>query len=88
MIGTTTAKGNTAYLHVFRWPGETACIAGVGNEVKSARLLATGQEAKVTRASNGRVIMSGLPADPPDPYDAVIALELDGPPSSLPMGPL
>lgn len=85
IIGMTTAKGNTAYLHIFRWPGEEAVIAGVANKVKSAYFLATGQEVKVSYRSNGRVVLSGLPADPPDPYDTVIALELDGKPASLPM---
>ncbi len=88
IIGTTTAKDHTAYLHVFRWPGEEACIAGVDNEVKSARLLATGQPCTITRASNGRVNIGGLPTDPPDPHDAVIALDLDGTPRAIPMGPL
>lgn len=88
IIGTTTAKGNTAYLHVFRWPGEEAYIAGVDNEVKSARILTTGQTARISRASNGRLILRGLPADPPDPSDTVIALELDGPPRAIAMGPL
>jgi len=88
IIGATTAKGNTAYLHVFRWPGETACIAGVDNAVESARLLATGQRFEVSRASNGRLYIHGLPSEPPDPNDTVIALELDGPPRALPMGPL
>src|SRR5262249_39689508 len=55
IIGTTTAKGSTAYLHTFRWPGPEACIAGVGNEVLSARLLGSERHIKVERASNGRV---------------------------------
>lgn len=88
IIGLTTARGSTAYLHIFRWPGEEACIAGVANRVLSARLLATGQEVQVETASNGRVFLRGLPAEPPDPYATVIALELDGPPRELPIQPL
>jgi len=83
MIGITTAKGNTAYLHVFRWPGEQACIAGVKNKVLSARILATGKKAKVEQTQNGRVFIKDLPENPPDPYDTVIALELDGKPEAL-----
>jgi len=82
IIGVTTAKGNTAYLHVFRWPGTEACIAGVKNEVKSARVLATGQEAEVEKGENGRLFIRGLPLDPPDAHDTVIALELDGKPEA------
>ncbi len=59
IIGTTTARGNTAYLHVFRWPGEEACIPGVKNKVKSARVLATGQRPRVLKRPNGRVILKG-----------------------------
>jgi alpha-L-fucosidase len=89
IIGITTAKANTAYVIVFRWPGEEACIADVGNEVKSARVLVTGKPCEVARGSNGRVYLRGLPAAPPDPYATVIALELDGPPKLLPFkGPL
>ncbi len=51
-------------------------------------MLATGQEAKVARASNGRVYLRGLPEAPPDPHDTVIKLELDGPSRGMPMGPL
>jgi alpha-L-fucosidase len=77
-IGVTTCRGNTAYVHVFRWPGETACVAGVGNRVKSARVLATGQTARVEQ--RGDRLFLDLPKNPPDPHDSVIALELVGEP--------
>jgi len=82
IIGVTTARANTAYLHVFRWPGEEACIAGVKNEVKSARVLCTGQRAEVEKKESGRLFIRGLPFDPPDAHDTVIALELDGEPEA------
>ena len=77
MIGTTTGKGNTAYLHAFRWPGEEACIAGVRRKVKSARVLATKQRAQVEQKGE-RLFIRGLPKNPPDRDDAVIALEMGG----------
>lgn len=80
MLGLTTAKGDTAYLHVFRWPGTEACIAGVANTVRRAHILATGLEVGVEQPPNGRLILTGLPEDPPDAWDTVMALELDGPP--------
>lgn len=80
MIGMTTVKGDTAYLHVFRWPGEVACVAGVAPGVKSAVILASGQEVEFEYRPNGRLILKGLPENPPDPYDTVIAIKfVDGP---------
>jgi len=83
MLGLTTAKGNTAYLHIFRWPGREACIAGVGNQVRSARLLGSKAKLKVARDDDGRVIIKNLPARPPNPYDSVVALRLDGKPRAI-----
>jgi len=82
LLGACTAKGDVAYLHVFRWPGREACIAGVKNKVKSATLLATGLRADIEQPGNGRMILRGLPLDPPDAYDTVIKLQLDGPPEA------
>ncbi len=84
MIGMWTAKGNNAYLHVLRWPGEEACVTNVGNRVRSARVLATGTRAQIEQLPNGRLFLRGLPNRPPDRHDAVIKLTLDGPPKHLP----
>jgi len=78
-IGVTTCRDRTAYVHVFRWPGETACVAGIGNRVKAARVLATQQEAYVDQQGD-RLFIRGLPRNPPDPHDSVIALDLAGRP--------
>jgi len=80
MLGIFTAKGTTAYLHMFRYPGTVAAIAGVANKVKSARLLGSKRKLKVERGVDGRVIVKGLPATPPNRYDSVIAFKLDGRP--------
>lgn len=81
-VGTFTAKASKAYVHVFRWPGREICIAGVGNDVKDAYMLATGEYVKFSKM-DGRVFLRGLPARAPDPYDTVIVLELDGKPRGL-----
>ena len=81
MIGLTTAKASTVYLHVFRWPGEEACIAGIKNKVRSARLLATGQEAEVVQKGD-RLFLRGLPRKAPDPLDSVIVMRLQGAPQA------
>lgn len=84
IIGMTTAKGNNAYLHIFRWPnvGE-ACVCNIKNEIKSATILQTGRKVQVERKSNNRVYLKGIPVEPPHPYDTVIRLELDGKPEAL-----
>jgi alpha-L-fucosidase len=78
MLGLTTAKGNIAYVHVFHWPGEEACIPGVVPNIVSAYILSTGKELEISYRSNGRLILRGLPEAPPDPYDTVIVLKFDG----------
>jgi alpha-L-fucosidase len=83
MLGTCTAKGNRVYLHIFRWPGTEACITGVKSKVRSARLLAGGKKVKVEQDGKGRLLLKGLPKLPPDPYDSVIALELEGRPKAF-----
>lgn len=78
-VGPVTAKGNTAFVHALRWPGKRITVARVGNSVKSAYLLATGKEVRFVQEGS-RVHLEGLPVLPPDPYDTVIALELDSEP--------
>ncbi len=82
-VGITTAKGNSAYIHVFRWPkqGEVT-VPGIKNKIKSAKVLATGQKAKVVTGSNCRTFFKCLPKTPPDPYDTVIKLVLEGKPEA------
>ena len=82
MCGMVTAKGNKAYLHVFRWPGKELTVAGIKNKVLSAQILATGEKAKVEQTENGRVFIKGLPNNLPDKHNTVIVLELDGKPET------
>jgi alpha-L-fucosidase len=74
-----TRKGNTLYMHVHFWPGSTAVIGGLMNQVKSARLLASGQEVKFEQ-DRFRVRFVNLPANPPDDPITTIAIECDGEP--------
>lgn len=82
MLGMSTVKGNNAYLHIFRWPGNAATIPGIKNKVISASILATGRKVKAETAGNGLVRLTGLPVAPPDKYDTVIKLVLDGKPAA------
>lgn len=81
-VGPITAKGDKAYVHALRWPGRRITVAGVGNTVSGAYILATGEEVRVKQEGD-RVFLEGLPLLPPDPYDTVIVLELDGSPRGV-----
>ena len=69
-----TRTGNTLYMHIHFWPGSTAAIAGLMAPVKSARLLATGQEVKFEQ-DRLRIRFLNLPANAPDSPVTTIAIE-------------
>ncbi|MFB3829614.1 MAG: alpha-L-fucosidase [Bryobacteraceae bacterium] len=74
-----TRKGNTLYMHVHFWPGESVSLGGLRNKVLSAKLYASGKPLKFTQ-DEWRVKFTGLPATPPDDPVTVIAIECDGEP--------
>ena len=78
-LGLASRKGNRVFLLIQRWPGSTLPFAWCGNKVVSARVLATGQEARIEQAGD-RVWLHDLPAFPPDPWHNVIELGLEGEP--------
>lgn len=73
--------GTIAYTAYYFWHGPETVIAGVGNQVKRVRLLATGEQI-VFRQSGARVMLVGLPEMRPDILP-VIAMELDGAPRGV-----
>ena len=75
-----TIKGNTAYIHILCWPVENATLTGIKNNVLEVRILATGEEVAHEKTDDGKLFLKGLPQNPPDPYDTVIVLELEGKP--------
>jgi alpha-L-fucosidase len=78
-IGRQCVRGSTVYLHVLYWPGQTLHLSGLDNRVRAARYVAGGQP--IAFAQQGEhITLTGLPAQPPDPYDTVIALEVEGMP--------
>jgi alpha-L-fucosidase len=74
-----TRKGNTLYMHVYFWPGETVALGGLTSQVKSARLLSSGKEVKFEQEPF-RVRFTGLPEKAPDEPVTTIAIECDGVP--------
>jgi alpha-L-fucosidase len=74
-----TRRGNTLYAHVHFWPGTTVVLAGLRNKVLSAKFLATGRPVEF-KQDELRVLLTGLPARPPDDPVTSFALELDSEP--------
>lgn len=83
-LGLASRVKDRVYLLIQRWPGRTAPFAWCGSKVKSARVLTTGQYARVEQKED-RVWLHDLPPYPPDPYLNVIELTFEGEPrASLP----
>ena len=80
VFGATTVRDNVAYLHLFLWQPGQMVLAGLTNKVLAARCLTTGEMVRFEQRGD-RLFLNGLPSEPPDPHDTVIALELDGPPA-------
>jgi alpha-L-fucosidase len=78
-LGMETRVGDKVYLLVQRWPGSTVPIAWCGSKVKSAKLLANNQFAKIEQKGD-RVWLHNLPEYPVDPYLNVIELTFEGGP--------
>lgn len=78
-LGMTCRVNNKVYLLIQRWPGTTVPLAWCGSKVKSARLLITGQYARIEQKGD-RVWLHDLPLSPPDPWLTVIELTFEGEP--------
>ena len=73
--GVTTKKGSTVYVHVLNWQDASLLVPSVGGPVKSARYVKTGAKADVRNVAEGVILT--IPPAAVDPYDTVIALELN-----------
>jgi alpha-L-fucosidase len=78
-VASFTRQGNTLYVHVYAWPGETFGIGGLRGKVLSAKMHPSGTPVRYDQ-SEFRVRLDGLPESAPDPLVTVIALEMDGVP--------
>ncbi len=79
--GASTRKGNTIYLHVFNWLDDPLRLPAISEKVRRARVL-TGGEAKVRQSADRLEI--AVPEDARQPFDTVVALELEGDAGRLP----
>lgn len=83
-FGRVTRKGDTLYLIIRFYPPDGVLrLPGLATDIATATLLTTGQRLPVARYEGGWVL-TGLPAESPDPLFPVIRLELAGPPARLP----
>lgn len=76
--GGCTVKGNRLYLHVFDWLTEPLVLEGLQNRVKAAYLLRDRTPIEVRQEGTRLTILPA--ALVPDPYDTVIAVEVEGTP--------
>ena len=75
-----TRQGNTLYMHVHFWPGETVALGGLQSKVLSARLLHGGKPVEFQQ-ERFRVRFTGLPKTAPDEPATVLAIECDSEPA-------
>lgn len=75
--GGSMAKGNSIFIHVLEWPGETLTLPALalGRQITGNAVL-TGGSATVNQSATGVSIT--LPAADRDPVDTIIRLDLDG----------
>jgi alpha-L-fucosidase len=73
--GVTTRKGDTVYVHVLDWDDRTLSLPALPKRVKSARMLKGGARVAVQQTPAGLALE--LPEGARDPYDTVVALELE-----------
>ncbi len=76
-VGSTTARGETAYFHILHYFAPEVVILSPSVRVLSAHILTTGQPLDV-RQEGERVIIAGLPRRAPDRCDTVIVLNTAG----------
>ncbi|MHB9026497.1 MAG: alpha-L-fucosidase [Armatimonadota bacterium] len=82
--GRVTRKGQRLYFHTFYWPGSTLRLPRLsadtlqgapGKARVQAQVLTTGQPAQA-RWEGDMLLITDLPADPPDQADTVVAVDV------------
>ena len=78
----STRKGNSIFLHIFRWDGDRIVLPDIARKINRASLL--GHGSVEVRQTDGQLILS-VPPDRRDPVDTIIRLELEGSAIDLPL---
>jgi alpha-L-fucosidase len=72
--GVTTIKGNRIFVHILDWQDDTLSLPPLGQTIKSARVLKSGQPVKVRQEAKAVVLT--LPEAPaPNDFDTVVEME-------------
>ncbi len=79
--GTSTRKGNTVYLHIRNWDGESLSLPSLPAKVVGSRVL-TGGKVTVLATSGGLHVM--VPGKDHKEWDTIVALDLDRPALGIP----
>ena len=74
--GCATCKGDTIYVHILKWLGDTVTLPAINKKVLSGSAL-TGGKAEVKQSDDGVEI--SVPAGDRQEIDTIVALKLDGP---------
>ena len=81
VYGVSTRKGNTVYVHICKWIGNSIKLPAIPAKVLQSRVL-TGGEAKVRQTAAG--IDISVAKKDRQPIDTVVALELDTAANKIP----
>lgn len=81
VTGGFTRKGNIAYYHCNRWPGEELAIGGLVSKVLDARIMG-GPRVGFTQTKD-RLVLHGLPAQAPNAAATVFELVCDSVPKHV-----
>jgi hypothetical protein len=73
--GVCSEKDGMLYFYLLEWPGTETIIPIMKRKIICASVLKTGQKLKHHVDAHGRLIISGLPSAPIDPFCTVIKLE-------------
>ena len=76
----STHRGNTMYLHVLRWPGETLTLPGLGRKILASSLLTGGV---VTVMQSDQTVQLTVAKADQQVVSTIVKLELDGPASDI-----
>jgi alpha-L-fucosidase len=76
-FGVCTCRGDTIFVHVLDWPGDTLLLPPIQRKLLSSRLL-TGGAAQVRQNPDGSIQVS-VPREHRQEIDTIVELKLDGP---------
>lgn len=77
--GAFTRKGDTLYFHCQRWPGQDFSIGGLHCQIQSVRIMGSRKPIKFVQEKD-RLLLKGIPAEPPDPLCTVFEMKFTGEP--------